>query len=149
MDFSVTEGQWRAAIAVENGKVYVIYEHLANPSDTELYYRNFNGTAWQSPMEISTDKTTEYQERPDIALQNGIVHVVWAEGLWGDEYDIYYRRFVPQILDVQVTNDDIVFNPDSPVVNGTYVNINATIHNIGTLGVGNIIVWFYNCDPAL
>jgi hypothetical protein len=148
-DISGNENQWPGDITVENGKVYVVYVYRDIPVDAEIFYRYFDGITWQPALEISTDKGMEYQQSPDIAVENGIAHVVWQEGVWGGENDIYYRRFVPPIIDLQITNDDIVFNPDSPVVNGTYVNINATIHNVGTLMVNDINVSFYNGDPAL
>ncbi|UCF08733.1 MAG: hypothetical protein JSW28_03310, partial [Thermoplasmata archaeon] len=147
VDISGNEHQMPGAIAVENGRVYVVYRHWVDPTNSDIYYRYFNGTDWQPVEVVSTG--IEDQRNPDIAVKNGIVHVVWQEGIWSNEYDIYYRRFVPPAPDLKVTSGDIVFNPDSPVVNGTSVIINATIHNIGTLDANDIKVSFYNGDPAL
>jgi len=52
------------------------------------------------------------------------------------------------VPDLEVTGSDIIFDPASPVTNGTMVWISATIHNIG-LGVANdVIVRFYFGSPG-
>ncbi|UCE36282.1 MAG: right-handed parallel beta-helix repeat-containing protein [Thermoplasmata archaeon] len=65
----------------------------------------------------------------------------------------YYPLTTPppdvEIPDLEVKNSDIVFDPSSPVGNGTIVTINATIHNMGLDEVRDIIVRFYNGDPNM
>jgi hypothetical protein len=56
-----------------------------------------------------------------------------------------YAILVP---DLEVTMVDIVFNPKSPVNNGTSVLINATIHNIGDADAHNVVIRFYDGDPG-
>ncbi|UCE39136.1 MAG: right-handed parallel beta-helix repeat-containing protein [Thermoplasmata archaeon] len=65
----------------------------------------------------------------------------------------YYPLTTPppdvEIPDLEVKNSDIVFDPSSPVGNGTIVTISATIHNMGLDEVKDIIVRFYNGDPNM
>jgi hypothetical protein len=64
-------------------------------------------------------------------------------------YSASILKYATWIPDLEVTIDDIVFNPQSPVSNGTPVLINATIHNIGNAVANNVIVRFYDGDPGL
>jgi hypothetical protein len=50
------------------------------------------------------------------------------------------------LVDLTLSNSDIEFSPNSPVLNGTNVTINATIFSYGK-SVSNIEVRFYNGDP--
>ncbi|MCK4445401.1 MAG: hypothetical protein KAW09_12710, partial [Thermoplasmata archaeon] len=62
------------------------------PDDWDIYYRYFDGTAWQPELEISTDTGRELQWVPSIAVDGDKVHVVWQDYEGGD-WDIYYRLF--------------------------------------------------------
>jgi len=52
------------------------------------------------------------------------------------------------LLDLEVAGGDIVFNPLGPVLNGTVVTINATIHNIGCGDAYDVTVRFYDGNPG-
>jgi hypothetical protein len=56
-----------------------------------------------------------------------------------------YATLVP---DLEITKVDIVFDPPSPVNNGTSVQINTTIHNIGDANAYDVVIRFYDGDPG-
>ncbi len=88
-----TSGEWQInpSISVENGKLYVVWEQV-NSTTRDIYYRHFDGTTWQPEMLLSTDIGWERQEAPDVAVDNGQVHVVWQDDYDGD-WDVFYRHF--------------------------------------------------------
>jgi hypothetical protein len=64
----------------------------------------------------------------------------------------YYPLATPppdvEVPDLEVKSSDIIFDPSSPVGNGTLVSISATIHNVGLGEARDVIVRFYNGDPS-
>jgi hypothetical protein len=132
-------------IDVENGNVYVAWMTLFGGGDFDIFYRFHNGLEWRETQEISFDSTNERQDHPSIAVERGMVHAVWSDRGDGDE-DIFYRRFLP--ADLEVTFDDLTLDPPGPVLNGTTIIINATIHNIGWANATNITIRFFNGDPG-
>ncbi|UCE74019.1 MAG: hypothetical protein JSV56_13525, partial [Methanomassiliicoccales archaeon] len=132
-------------IDVENGRAYVAWMTRAAGPDYDIYYRFFNGTAWEPELEISSDIADERQDEPSIAVENGVVHVVWGDKEDGD-WSVYYRRFLP--ADLEVTVDRLVLDPPGPIPRGTSVTVNATIHNIGWANASSVLVRFYDGDPG-
>ncbi len=85
------ENQQVPSIAVDGSEVHVVWQDRGG-GDLDIHYRYFNGTSWQPEQEISSDVTSESQEAPSIAAENGKVYVVWHD--WGDgDPDIYFRYF--------------------------------------------------------
>ena len=85
------ENQMAPSIAVENGKVHVVW-HGDDDGDYDIYYRYFDGSDWQPEQKISTDSATEWQASPKIAVEGGKLHVVWRDYSDGD-WDIYYKYY--------------------------------------------------------
>ncbi|MCK4443407.1 MAG: hypothetical protein KAW09_02610, partial [Thermoplasmata archaeon] len=81
-----TERQGSPSIAVDNGKVHVVWGEEG--SDGDIYYRQYNGTDWEPIVEISG---TLSHSSPSIAADNGTIHVVWHDAKGSG--DIYYRSF--------------------------------------------------------
>ncbi len=104
---SGTEGQWWPSIAVNEGKVHVVWTDYVE-GDADIYYRHFDGTSWQPKEEVSTDAGAELQWGPSIAVGTGAVHVVWIDGGDGD-WDVYYTRSTEDITPPQSS-----VNPISP-----------------------------------
>lgn len=52
-----------------------------------------------------------------------------------------------QYPDLQISSQDITFEPDSVIIEGSNVTIHATIHNVGELDVFGVKVSFYHGDP--
>jgi hypothetical protein len=85
------EWQRYPSIAVDGDQIHVVWED-GGDGDADVYYRHFNGTAWEPEQEISTDIGSEIQVSPSIATDGGKVHVVWENWRDGDS-DIFYRCF--------------------------------------------------------
>jgi hypothetical protein len=85
-------GPWQRApsIAVNGSEVHVVW-YDTRDGDQDVYYRHFNGTAWQPEQEISIDYVMEDQFHPDIAVNGSQVHVVWTNR--SGNADVDYRRF--------------------------------------------------------
>ena len=86
-----TENQTRPAIAVEGGKVHIVWEDEGD-GDTDIVHRLFDGVSWQPAEEISSDALNEDQGWPRIALEGDEAHIVWIDEGDGDP-DIFYRNF--------------------------------------------------------
>ena len=91
---SVSEWQWRPSVAAENGRVHVVWEYWEDSGvgDADVYYRFFNGTAWEPEQQISQFSGPKYQGEPSVAAHGDTVHVTWQDRRDGDQ-DIYYRYF--------------------------------------------------------
>lgn len=88
---NTNEDQNAPAIAVSGGKVHVVWEDPGD-GDSDIYYRFFNGTAWQGEMELSTDSGADEQYSPYIVADGDRLHATWFDGKGGD-FDIIYRYF--------------------------------------------------------
>ena len=88
---AAAEPQIDVLIAVDGSTVHVVWRDYED-GDYDVYYRQFDGAAWQPELEISSDVGTEAQMWPAIAAENGSVHVVWIDTEDGDN-DVYYRHF--------------------------------------------------------
>ncbi|MHA2067505.1 MAG: TolB family protein, partial [Candidatus Thorarchaeota archaeon] len=86
-----SESQWDPSITAEGGRAYAVWEDRGG-GDLDIYYRHFNGTAWEPEVEISSDAANEDQRKPSVAVEGGKVYVVWEDREDGD-FDIYYRHF--------------------------------------------------------
>jgi hypothetical protein len=100
---SGTEFQNVPAVDAQFGIVHFTWADRGD-GDWDIVYRQYNGSSWLSPQEISADTGVEDQYLPDIATDNGVVHVVWEDGGGGDN-DIFYRRG-------NVTTPEDLFPPD-------------------------------------
>ncbi len=87
---SGTEFQDVPSVAAQFGKVHVVWADRGD-GDWDIVYRQFDGSSWLAPEEISADAGNENQWLPDIATDGGAVHVVWEDQADGDN-DIFYRR---------------------------------------------------------
>jgi hypothetical protein len=65
----------------------------------------------------------------------------------GNDGDLKYAVKIPK-PDLQVSTNDMRFDPSSPVANETLVLINVTIHNIGNIDAVGFFVRFYDGDPT-
>ncbi|MHA2135817.1 MAG: hypothetical protein ACW99J_18320 [Candidatus Thorarchaeota archaeon] len=102
---TTTEWQFHPSIAVNGDKVHVVWADWED-GDPDIKYRYYDGSTWQTEVELSTDTGTEWQVQPDIAVDGTKVYVVWADKGDGD-YDIYYRHYTGSTWqsEVQISTD--------------------------------------------
>lgn len=134
---SGTEFQKVPVIDAQFGIVHFAWADRGD-GDWDIVYRQYNGSAWLPPQEISADIGTESQYLPDIAIDNGVVHVVWEDPGDGDN-DIFYRRgngstpedlFPPEIQSVLLDGLSTLWIPQ-----GTpSVTLTATVDDSATGG---------------
>ncbi|MCK5560848.1 MAG: hypothetical protein KAJ51_09660, partial [Thermoplasmata archaeon] len=100
-----TKWSYNPKIAVENGKIYVVWQDSNNTNgaggDTDIHYRcNLTGSGWEDIQVISEpvlgeNYNTEDSWFPSIDVENGKIYVVWSEksdlGGSGTDWDIFYR----------------------------------------------------------
>jgi hypothetical protein len=94
-------------VAAAAGRAHVVWVDLRDASgDSDIYYRNFDGTNWGPEEEISSDATFEGQILPSVDASDKEVHVVWMDDEDAD-YSIIYRRFKDDTWgeEVLVSND--------------------------------------------
>ncbi len=103
-DNNVDESQ-APAIAVENGKIYVVWEDENNTNeagtDKDIFFRcNLTGSSWEPVQVISepifgNNINIDWSDRPSIAIINGKIYVVWQDNTTingaGTDWDIFYR----------------------------------------------------------
>ncbi len=91
-------------IAVENGKIYVVWQDDTNyqgsGTDSDIFYRHFDGDAWSefeviSEPDVGLNNNFNGSFDSEIAVDNGNVYVIWHDytdlyGSGGDS-DIFYR----------------------------------------------------------
>ena len=80
-------------IAVEQNQLHLVWWARKSISDpTILFYQQFDGTAWQLPVQIGlTNQSSEGIGHPALTVVEGTVHVVWAQEK--PTHGIYYQRF--------------------------------------------------------
>lgn len=95
----------QTSIAVENDKIYVVWEDRSEyngaGSDYDIFYNYFDGSKWSDVQVISEpifgdDQSSGGSSSPAIAVENGNVYVVWQDyndtnGAGGADPDIFYR----------------------------------------------------------
>jgi len=79
-----------STIAAENGYLHIAYSNYVNDT-SQIFYRRYNGTSWESPVQMSFSKGAVW---PDIAADNGYVYLVWCQDTDNDAWyeDIFYTR---------------------------------------------------------
>lgn len=120
-----TESQFTSDVVVEGGWIHVIWRDHGQ-GDSDIFYRLFNGVAWQQEIELSSDLGADLQYPPSIAVEGAEVHTAWVDKGFGD-LEVYYRRFDgfnwgPE-ENVSVGGDPLIFNPPGIAVDGSKVHM--------------------------
>ncbi|MCK5561624.1 MAG: hypothetical protein KAJ51_13560, partial [Thermoplasmata archaeon] len=116
----------RPAIAVENGKIYVIWCDMNNTNgaglDVDTFYRtNLTGTHWEEVQVISEPVVgSNFNIRagnfPQIAVENGKIYVIWHDrnntNGAGTDIDLFYRCNLTgkSWEDIQVISEPVMGN---------------------------------------
>lgn len=135
-----TEFQFGPAITAQFGKVHVVWADARDGgTDRDIMYRQYDGFSWQPLIEeISNDTGVEPQNNPEIAAENGTVHVVWEEqDPVNLDIEIFYRKGYeaqpPDTFPPLVTNVRIDGVTDRTIPVGTpSVTLTATIDDSST-----------------
>jgi uncharacterized membrane protein len=136
-------GSAESSIAVENGKIYIVWADNNNTNgggtDSDIFYRcNLTGSRWEKVQLLSEpvfgqNFTIGESFRPEIAVENGKIYVVWQDenntNGAGTDHEIFYRYNVTGVSweDIQIISEPVVgknFNtgpsayPDIAVTHG-------------------------------
>jgi hypothetical protein len=77
------------SIASNGGEAFLVWPD-DNDGDADVFYSYYDGSQWNTRMEISTDSGAEQQYDPNVAVGADKVHFIWMDSEDGD-YDIRYR----------------------------------------------------------
>jgi len=77
------------------GNPHIVWEEADSwdAQEKEIYYTYFDGTSWQSPVNLSNSPELD-SSLPSLAIDSQArVHLVWSEGDFSDsKYDLFYLR---------------------------------------------------------
>ncbi|MCK5559075.1 MAG: hypothetical protein KAJ51_00715, partial [Thermoplasmata archaeon] len=153
-------------IAVENGKIYIVWFDKSNTNDAgydeDIFFRcNLTGTSWEATQVISepvigSNNNIEYSWDPAIAIENGNIYVVWEDrndtnGAGDFDFDIFYRCNITgtswetvQVISLAIGFNSISLDPAIAVeTNKTYV---TWFDNAGINGAGGDRDIFLMCN---
>jgi len=156
-------------IAVENGKIYVVWSDYNNTNnaggDVDIFYRcNITGYNWEPVQVISEPMQNNNLNigrsvQPSIAVENGKIYVVWRDDNdtkgAGTDDDIFYRCNLTGTKweDIQIISEPVQgkdFNnlfsesPDITVENGRIYIVWQDGNN--TNNAGEDLDIFYRCN---
>ncbi len=152
-------GQTSASIATDGETIYAVWQDNRHPVDSwkDVYFNmapvadlNFS----QPDVKVNDDSEPYNQQRPAFGIyDDGVathIFVIWDDDRFiGTSDMIMFASSPPHPLypDLSVNDSDISIFPTEPVL-GTPILLNATIHNLGEMGVPNATVTFYEGDPS-
>jgi predicted transcriptional regulator len=167
-----TGTSWVPSIAVENGKIYVVWYDENNTNgcgggvnDFEIFYRcNLTGSNWEDIQVISEpifgqNLNTQNSSLPEIAVENGKIYVVWSDmndtNGAGLDNDIFYRcnltgtdweeiQVISEPVFGQNYNNGWSFTNDIGVENGRIYIVWGDNNN--TNGAGTDTDIFFRCN---
>jgi predicted transcriptional regulator len=155
-------------IAVENDKIYVVWEDMNNTNgagiDKDIFFRYFNGNKWSDIQVISEpipdlNISKGWETYPDIAVENGRIYVVWGgvDNISGEgtDGDIYFRcnlkgsswediQVISEPVQGQNNNNKSSSRPRIAVDNGKIYVVWMDGNNTNNAGNDNDI--FYRCN---
>ncbi|MCK5560045.1 MAG: hypothetical protein KAJ51_05605, partial [Thermoplasmata archaeon] len=117
-------GSYNPDIAVENGKIYVVWHDMNDTygvaGDRDIFFKcNLTGTNWE-PVQVISEPTlsgnavnTGQSYNPSIAVENGNIYIAWDDDTdydnSGIDWDVFYRcnRSAPGWEDIQVISEPV------------------------------------------
>jgi hypothetical protein len=118
-------------VRARNGAIWVVWQSGRPVNDQdELYYRIYNGSAWTSDTQLTSDLANDLA--PSIAqIRDKRIWVVWAADR-DDDSDLYYK------VSSEIINNDVAITSVTPspikVNQGEIVSINVVAENQGDIG---------------
>lgn len=125
---------WRPSIAVENDKIYIVWEEWNNTNgagtDVDIVYRNnLTGYSWED-MKVASepiegiDVNIYASIKPDIEVEFGKCYFVWEDANntngAGINFDIHYRSIMNLAPNLVLPNV-------SPIIGNTSSHFNFTV----------------------
>jgi Fe-S cluster biogenesis protein NfuA len=107
--------QFYPSIAIDSGQIHVCWCE-EGPSGWQVVYRNHNGFEWQETQTINSNANNNFQ--PDMAVANGIVHIVWLYYDSSMDQDIYHVSYDGSSWSraTEISTDDTSWDQNSPSV---------------------------------
>jgi len=120
--------------------------HIAYIYDQYLFYVYKDNSSWHSE---TADVRIELPDDPFIALDSYDMPHISSGCRGGPPRNLWYVHIAsPPIPDLTLTDADISFDPPSPVLNGTSVNVSAVVHNVGFGDAYDFTITFYDGFPG-
>jgi hypothetical protein len=156
------------SIAIENGNIYVVWRDFTDinsaGTDTDIFYRFFNGTCWGDIQVISEPILGQNYNNinsgnPDIAVDNGKIYIIWNDGYdynsAGSDNDIFFRCNLTgkSWEDIQVISEPVPgqdfnigaeLNPVIEVENGNIYTAWTSENDTDNSGTNSDV--FYRCN---
>ncbi|MCK4445049.1 MAG: hypothetical protein KAW09_10935, partial [Thermoplasmata archaeon] len=120
-----TEYQEFPVIDAEGGKVHVMWADRED-GNYDIYYRYFDGVAWQPEQEIGSDAFVVHSMELSLAVEGDELHVTWRDNRDGDQ-DIFYKHYdgiswqPDQLISMDVGSEHQT--APSVAVNGSQVHV--------------------------
>ncbi len=108
-----------------------------------IAYSRWTGVKW----ETEAVKLGGALHVPALALDSKDRPHICFSGSYHDAYVTYAGTTSEPLPDPSVSSSDISFHPSGPVLLGTTVAVNATIHNIGYSDASDVLVRLYDVTP--
>ena len=111
---------WHPRIVAERNRLHLVWI-VGKTHRSSIYYRHFDGTTWQPPVEIGLTNSSSIQEEPSLVVANGKIHVVWTEYhyKYPARNHIFYQHFdrekwhPPELISSFGEQPDIAVQGDS------------------------------------
>jgi hypothetical protein len=120
------------SVDVSGDTVHVVWmDNRETANSYEIYYKRSTdgGETWGPDMPLTNSSIPSLKMNPSIVVSDSIVHVVWEEGYWHYNYEIYYKRS---------TNNGTIWGD---VVRLVYAPGSSTWASIAVWGSNVHIVW--------
>ncbi|MHA1962408.1 MAG: CARDB domain-containing protein [Candidatus Thorarchaeota archaeon] len=147
-DFSPVWRDWPSLWIDETGYISVAWMTERNGNE-DIYFANSTdkGQTFSANQRVNDDPGANYQRYVELTMDsNGYLYLVWMDDRENGNFDIYFTRAPPEIADLEPIG--FSFDPPSPLTEWINVNLNATIRNNGDREATNVLVRFYDGDPA-
>ncbi len=121
--------------------------------DSSQAIDEFGSSYWNESYPIGGNYWSNYGG-PD-QFSGPAQNIPGSDGIGDVPYPIHDKTFdyyplvnyTPPMPDLAVYDEEIVFDPSSPVEEGESVEIRAVVHNIGLENASNVVVRFFDGDP--
>jgi len=123
---ATAQNNGRRLVKTSDGKYHLVYESGITSGGnvlSEIFYRNYNGTNWSTPIRLSTGN--EQNRYPCITVSGNNLYVAWQRKN-GSTHDILYRAYVSGVWNsVQTLLTSVSSNDPLPVIQASVTTQNC------------------------